>query len=231
MQKPKKWTEVYPQGTKEGDEEQKMFIALARHQKYEWRSISALAKASGLSEKRIEEILAKYLKLGMVFQSPSNEDNWGYWERVPQMLNADKRSIPAKDQDKRIKDASSSVTVHSMHSPHGVSQASINKLANSLKGKYLNHADATQILGRATRPEKTSELKAADSYEIMKSIDVCVSMNERNLPFPQEDEDFWKPITPKSDKRDDMVYFETTLSQNLYGKPSDECFHSELARW
>lgn len=217
MQKPKKWTEVYPQGTKEGDEEQKMFIALARHPKYEWRSISALAKASGLSEKRVEEILAKYHKFGMVFQSPSNEENWGYWERVPQMLNADKRSIPAKDQDKRIKDASASM--HSKAILSGFPPS--NKINPHVK---IAQGDLAQILGRATRPE-------VDSYEEAKSINVCLSMSaadeERFLP-PMDDEDFWKPITPKSDKRDDLMYFETILAQRLYGKPSDECFPSSI---
>lgn len=107
MQKPPKWTDVYPQGTKEGDEEQKFFKALARHPEYKWRSVAAIMKTSGLTRKRVEEILKKYHKLGMVFNSPTNEENWGYWERVPEMLNSDPRSISTKDQDKRIKDASS----------------------------------------------------------------------------------------------------------------------------
>lgn len=109
MQKPKKWTELYPQGTKVGDEEQRFFIALARNKKYDWRSVSAIAKESGLTQERVEEIIAKYLKKNVVFQNPKNEDQFGYWERVPQMLKESNDSITKKDQDARI-DAASCVT-------------------------------------------------------------------------------------------------------------------------
>jgi hypothetical protein len=103
--KPKKWTEVYPQGTQEGNEEQKFFIALARHPKWSWRSTSAVSKEAGLTKERVEEIVAKYYKKGMVFQNPQNEDQWGYWERVPEMLPKDTNSITQKDQSDRIKKA------------------------------------------------------------------------------------------------------------------------------
>lgn len=99
---PPKWTEVYPQGTKQGDEEQDLFIALARNPKWQWRSTAQLAKETGLSKERVEEILNKYRKKGMVFQNPSNEDQWGYWERVPEMLPKVKKSLTAIDQKKRI---------------------------------------------------------------------------------------------------------------------------------
>lgn len=101
--RPKKWTETYPSGTKEGDEESKFFRSLARHPKYEWRSTASLAKESGLSAKRVEEIIAKYLKLNMIFQSPKNEDHWGYWERVPHMLPDIKPSVSQEDKERRIK--------------------------------------------------------------------------------------------------------------------------------
>jgi hypothetical protein len=100
--KPKKWTDVYPHGTKEGDEELKFFISLARNQKYQWRSISAISKETGLTKERVEEIIAKYYKKGMVFQNPKNEDQWGYWERVPEMLPKAQKTISQKDQDDRI---------------------------------------------------------------------------------------------------------------------------------
>jgi hypothetical protein len=112
---PPKWVYVYPQGTKEGDEEQKFFIALARHPKYNWRSVSAIAAESGLTKKRVEEIISKYYKKSMVFQNPKNADQWGYWERVPDMLQDDDSTIVQKDQQKRIDDtlkASMSCTVH-----------------------------------------------------------------------------------------------------------------------
>lgn len=100
--KPRKWTEVYPQGTKEGDEEQDFFIALARNGKWQWRSTAAVAKESGLSKERVDEILNKYWKKGMVFQNPKNEDQWGYWERVPEMLPEEIVSITEKDHNDRM---------------------------------------------------------------------------------------------------------------------------------
>lgn len=98
---PKKWVDVYPQGTTEGNEEQKFFIALARHPKFCWRSVSALAKESGLSLQRVEEIIQKYYNKGMIFQNPKTEDQWAYWERVPDMVPNNK-SLVKKDQEKRL---------------------------------------------------------------------------------------------------------------------------------
>ena len=100
--KPRKWTDVYPQGTKAGDEEQRFFIALARHPKFEWRSVASLAKEGNLTKERVEEILEKYIKKDMVFQNPKNEDQWGYWERVPEMLDGNNASITKSDQKGRI---------------------------------------------------------------------------------------------------------------------------------
>lgn len=102
---PPKWTDVYPQGCKEGDEEQGVFIALSRNQKWQWRSVAQLAKEANLTKERVEEILYKYWKKGMVFQSPTNEDLWGYWERVPEMLPKGEASITDKDHDDRISKA------------------------------------------------------------------------------------------------------------------------------
>ena len=100
----KNWSDVYPIGTKVGDEELAFFIALARSPKYVWRSTSGLANDTGLSKARVEEIVQKYLKLNMVFQHPKNDDNWGYWERVPpDMLPKKYQSIVAKDQKQRQK--------------------------------------------------------------------------------------------------------------------------------
>lgn len=99
---PLKWIDVYPQGTKEGDEEQKFFIALARNPKWEWRSITAIAKDSGLTPKRVEQIIQKYYKCGIVIQSSKNEDLWAYWERVPNLAEKDDSSVTKKDQKDRI---------------------------------------------------------------------------------------------------------------------------------
>ena len=103
--KPAKWTDCYPQGTKEGDEEQLFFISLGRHPKWEWRSVAQMSKETGLTEKRVEELISKYHKIGLVFQSPKNETYWGYWERVPDMLPKDDDSITKKDQKHRIANA------------------------------------------------------------------------------------------------------------------------------
>lgn len=101
----KKWTDVYPKGTKKGDEEQAIFIALARHPKWQWRSVSALSKETGLTKERVEEILYKYWKIGMVFQNPASEDQWGYWERVPDMVPTNLGSISEADHEERLKKA------------------------------------------------------------------------------------------------------------------------------
>jgi len=103
MKRYRKWINVYPQGTKEGDEEQRFFISLARHPKYEWRSLAAVAKESGLHKKRVEQMIQKYCKEGMVIQNAKNEDQWGYWERLD--LSPKKfKSMAAKDHERRIDD-------------------------------------------------------------------------------------------------------------------------------
>ena len=101
--RPKKWTDVYPQGTPEGDEEARFFRSLARHPRYEWRSTAAIAKESGLSHKRVEEIIGKYLKKKIVFQSNNNEEEWAYWERVPHLIPDKYMSASDADKDKRIR--------------------------------------------------------------------------------------------------------------------------------
>lgn len=105
VKKPRKWHEVVAGGTKEGDEEQAVFIALARHKKYEWRSIEAISAESGVAEDRVEQILQKYHARGMVVQSPKNETLWAYWERVPQLIAGQKTSLSADDKEERINKA------------------------------------------------------------------------------------------------------------------------------
>ncbi len=105
MNQPKKWTEVYPYGTKEGDEEAKVFRALARNPKYDYRSIAAIAKETKLSRVRVEEIIDKYATKynpPLIYVHPTNEENWGYWERCPDRLIKDNRGVSDKDKDNRI---------------------------------------------------------------------------------------------------------------------------------
>lgn len=78
----KPWWAVFPQGTRDGDEESRFFCALSRHSEFKWRSVDNLADESKLSKSRVEELITKYAMAGMVLQNPSNPDQWGYWERV-----------------------------------------------------------------------------------------------------------------------------------------------------
>lgn len=100
MKKQQRWLDVYPQGTKEGDEEQKFFIALARNKKWKWRSVDAISQTTGLSVKRVEEIIDKYQKNDIVVRNPNSDGQWGYWERIDS--EKDDKSINKKDQDDRI---------------------------------------------------------------------------------------------------------------------------------
>ena len=105
MDEPKKWHTIYPYGSKDGDEEAKVFKSLARHPKFTWRSTAAIVKDTGLSRARVEEIIDKYtnkIKPALIYAHPSNEDHWGYWERVPEVLKKDNRGVSKKDKDNRI---------------------------------------------------------------------------------------------------------------------------------
>jgi hypothetical protein len=102
MKKPPHWFDVYPQNTKEGDEEAKIFTALARNNKWDWRSVSALAKETGLDKKRIEEILYKYMKKNMIFQNPKNDEQFGYWSNLPDMIGDSPKSIKDEDLKNRL---------------------------------------------------------------------------------------------------------------------------------
>lgn len=100
---PPKWPDVYPHGTKAGDEEQAFFIALGRHPKWDWRSTAQLAKESNVTKERIEQIISKYYNKGMVFQNPLNEDQWGYWERHRELLPKEEDQLADADHKDRIK--------------------------------------------------------------------------------------------------------------------------------
>lgn len=99
---PPKWHEVYPQGTQFGNDEFKFFVALTRNPKFSWRSIASIQNVSGLSREKVEKLIQKYHNKGMIFQSPKNEDLWGYWENVPEMLSEVEESLASKDQKSRI---------------------------------------------------------------------------------------------------------------------------------
>jgi hypothetical protein len=97
------WYDVYPKGTIQGDVEEKLFKSLARNKKWKWRSVSAIAKESGISEEEVEKILDKYYKLNMVFQNPSSDTQWAYWTNVPDLINKPIESILSHDHKLRLK--------------------------------------------------------------------------------------------------------------------------------
>lgn len=103
------WYDVYPHGTKEGDEEFKFFVALSRDKRYTWRSTAALAKECGITKARVEEIIVKYYNKKMIYQNPKNDDQWGYWQKVkdnfPELLPKEIKTIAKQDHDNRIKKA------------------------------------------------------------------------------------------------------------------------------
>ncbi len=98
VKKPPYWTDVYATGA---SGEYEFFIALARDQ-LTWRTTYQIAKASGLSEKRVEEIIEKYLPKGMIFPHDREDSKWAYWEKVPERLEAIEKSLAELDQDQRI---------------------------------------------------------------------------------------------------------------------------------
>lgn len=105
MTDPKKWTEVYPYGTKEGDEETIFFKALIRKNKYDYMSTAALIKETGLSRQRVEEILEKYVSKfnpPLIYPHPTNSEHWGYWQNCKDQIKTDHRNLSEKAKDSRI---------------------------------------------------------------------------------------------------------------------------------
>ena len=106
MSKLSKWWEIYPAGTQVGDEEKRFFVALARNQKYIYRSVGALSQESGLTKTRCEEIINKYATKGIIVQSNKHPDQWAYWENTSiNNGSATALSVSDSDKDTRIKKA------------------------------------------------------------------------------------------------------------------------------
>ncbi len=107
MASPKKWWEVYG-----GDEEKRFFVGadgqsgLCRHGEFGWRSVDNIAKESNLSKIRVEEIISKYVKSGLVIQHKNDPEKWGYWERVGQ--KATTPDVVGNDKKDRVEKAKTS---------------------------------------------------------------------------------------------------------------------------
>ena len=138
--KPPKWWEVYPQGTKAGDEEQRFFKVLERHPTYTWRSTESIGKESGLDLERVEQIINKYLKRGIVFQNPASDDQWGYWERNLDMLIKDS-SLAKTDQKSRIDDS-----LHAGQHPAGIDDV------GSVAADKKSNTNAKDVAARFVSP-------------------------------------------------------------------------------
>jgi hypothetical protein len=100
---PKCWWEVFPQGTRDGDEESRFFCALARHPDFKYRSVEKLSEEAQLSKSRVEDIISKYAPLGMILQNPKDPDQWGYWERVG--AKKSDKDLLEEDHEMRLKKA------------------------------------------------------------------------------------------------------------------------------
>ena len=97
-----KWYELVDNTKPEGEIESKIFIALCRNPKWSWRSVSALAKETGLENIIVEEVLYKYYKIGIVLQHTRNTDQWSYWENVKNELPEEQPTLTEIDKIVRI---------------------------------------------------------------------------------------------------------------------------------
>jgi hypothetical protein len=103
MKKTPDWFDIYPQGTEEGDKEQKFFISLSRDPEITWKNVRTISRETDLDMEDVEKIIEKYLKLGLVVNNPNYESEWGYFKRVIGIPKP-KKSITEENQNKRIKE-------------------------------------------------------------------------------------------------------------------------------
>ena len=96
------WYDLVDNTKPEGEVESKIFIALSRNPKWSWRSVSALAKETGLENITVEETLYKYYKIGIVLQHTRNTDQWAYWENVQEDLPEEQISLNELDRIIRV---------------------------------------------------------------------------------------------------------------------------------
>lgn len=175
MNQPKKWTEVYAHGTKAGDEEMAVFKVLARG-KYDYRSVGAIVKESGISRERVEEIIHKYATKHsppLIVQHPTNEDNWGYWERNLGSVKKPKKGVAKTDKDDRVK-----------------------KHMTSSPSMTTDPFGSTGVTADVIQASTVQEVKTSD--KLMSEYDVLTKW----LKFSPEEADDWQlkyrsmPLTP-----------------------------------
>jgi hypothetical protein len=106
------WYDIYPRGTKQGDKEERVFKSLARHKKWKWRSVVALAKESNVPEEEVEKILDKYYKLKVVYQNPNSDTQWAYWTNVPEMISEKTDSVLDRDHKMRMKGSQDFIVIN-----------------------------------------------------------------------------------------------------------------------
>ncbi len=103
-----KWWQIFA-----NDDEKRVFVGkdgtdgLVRSEKnYKWRTLASLVENSGLSKEKVEKILNKYIKAGLIFQNDRG-DKFGYWENVaPHLGLPEAKSEVEQDQQSRIEKAS-----------------------------------------------------------------------------------------------------------------------------
>lgn len=108
----KPWYEVVDSTTIEGKEEHDLFISLSRDKKTTWKTAKQISLDTNISQTRVEEIIYKYFKMGLIFQDIEDDDCWGYWENHLNMVKKNTASLREIDEiyrsngkkDPRIKD-------------------------------------------------------------------------------------------------------------------------------
>ena len=74
----KRWWEVA-----NTDEEKKLFIFLARHPKFTWRSVASIMRELRITPEELEALVEPYRRAGMIVASVKRDGVYlAYWERL-----------------------------------------------------------------------------------------------------------------------------------------------------
>ena len=97
---PKKWWEVA-----QTEPEIKFFRMLAREtmaKRFDFRTMDAIIRETGLKPAVVENIIQKYLPTGIVEQHSKEPNKFRYWEAAKKRKK-NKGSVAGADKEKRIK--------------------------------------------------------------------------------------------------------------------------------